>query len=214
MSSHAVIFDLDGLLADTEILHCQAYVTALAEMGVTLTNAEYEEHWVRRGLGIVELCEQRNLHIEPLAARARKLQVYETLVRSNVRAMPGAHELIALLRPAYALAIGTSSMRVSADLVLQILAFDFEVITTADDVRRIKPHPDIFLEAARRLNVAPSHCVVIEDAEKGILAANAAGMKSIAVPNRHTSGHDFSRATRIFQSLNELTLRDFTALFP
>ena len=213
MPSHAVIFDLDGLLADTEILHCQAYVAALAEVGVVLTDAEYEEHWIRRGAGIVELCHERNLSIDPYAARARKLAHYETLVRTNVRAMPGAHELVRSLRRVYAIALGTSSTRQSADLVITALGFDFPVITTADDVSRTKPSPDIFVECARRLGIAPSNCVVLEDAEKGIIAAYAAGMKSIAVPNRHTRTHDFRLATRVVGSLTELTLHDIERLF-
>jgi HAD superfamily hydrolase (TIGR01509 family) len=212
MLTRAVIFDLDGLLADTEILHCRAYVAALGEMGVTLTNADYEEHWIRRGLGIVELCQQRQLAIDPLAARARKLALYESLVRTNVDPMPGAHELVNLLRPTYALAIGTSSTRQSAELVLNTLGFAFSIVTTADDVAKTKPSPDIFIEAARRLGVEPAHCVVLEDAEKGVIAAAAAGMKSIAVPNRHTINHDFRLASRVVPSLVGLTLQDFSAL--
>lgn len=213
MASRAVIFDLDGLLADTEVLHCQAYLTALAEFGVTLTNADYEEHWIRRGAGIVELCSERGLPIDPLAARARKLELYQELVRKSARAMNGAHELVERLRSAFPLAVGTSSMRTSAQLVLTSLGFDFPVIVTADDVARIKPGPDIFLEAARRLGVEPRDCVVLEDAEKGIIAAHAAGMKSIAVPNRHTHTHDFSAATRVVSSLLELTTDDFARVF-
>lgn len=213
MASHAVIFDLDGLLADTEVLHCQAYATALTEFGVTLTNAEYEEHWIRRGAGIVELCSERGLTIDPLAARARKLTLYEELVRDGARAMNGAHELVQRLRSAYSIAVGTSSTRASAQLVLTSLGFRFPVVVTADDVARIKPSPDIFLEAARRMRVEPRHCVVLEDAEKGILAARAAGMKCIAVPNRHTRSHDFRAATRVVDSLSELGTEDFAHLF-
>src|SRR5688572_16530423 len=191
MPSRAVIFDLDGLLADTEILHCQAYVAALAEQGVTLTDPEYEEHWIRRGLGIVELCRERALAIDPHATRNRKLALYEALVKTHVRAMPGAHELVNSLRPGFALAVGTSSLRASAELVLAVLGFAFPVVIAADDVARVKPSSEIFLAAACRLGVPPSKCVVVEDSEKGIVAAHAAGMSSIAVPNRHTHAHDF-----------------------
>jgi HAD superfamily hydrolase (TIGR01509 family) len=213
MHSHAVIFDLDGLLADTELLHAQAYVAALHEVGVTLSKEDYEEHWIRKGLGIAELCLARELTIDPLAARARKLALYETLVRSRVEPMPGAHEGVAALRPNYALAVGTSSKRQSALLVLDSLGFEFSVVVTASDVTRLKPSPDIFIEAARRLNVHANNCVVVEDAEKGVVAAAAAGMKCIAVPNRHTSKHDFSLATRVISNLTELTPKIVAEVF-
>lgn len=208
-----MIFDLDGLLADTEVLHCQAYVTALAEVGVRLTDVEYEDHWVRRGLGIVDLCRERALSIDPLVTRARKFTHYQTLVQRAVRAMPGALEIVHALRPTYALAVGTSSTRESALLVLNQLGLEFEVVVTADDVARIKPSPDIFLEAARRLGTPPSNCVVFEDAEKGIIAAHAAGIKSIAVPNRHTLTHDFSLASRVVNSLPVLSPSYLDELF-
>ncbi len=72
------------------------------------------------------------------------------------------------------------------------------------DVVRTKPHPDIFLHAAEKMNAAPEQCVVIEDAEKGVPAAYAAGMKCIAVPNAHTADNDFSKATLVVDSLEEI----------
>jgi beta-phosphoglucomutase-like phosphatase (HAD superfamily) len=72
-------------------------------------------------------------------------------------------------------------------------------------VERIKPYPDIFLYVAKEMNMPPENCVVLEDAEKGILAADAAGMKSIAVPNIHTMNNDFSKATLVVKSLEEVS---------
>jgi putative hydrolase of the HAD superfamily len=70
----------------------------------------------------------------------------------------------------------------------------------------MKPAPDLFLRAAERLGVAPSGCVVVEDAEKGVIAASRAGMRAIAIPNRFTQDNDFSRASRVLYSLEELTV--------
>ena len=73
------------------------------------------------------------------------------------------------------------------------------------DVAQVKPAPEIFLKAANLLGVAPAQCLVLEDAEKGILAAHRAGMRSVAIPNDYTRHHDFSKATRICNSLIEIT---------
>lgn len=79
------------------------------------------------------------------------------------------------------------------------------VILGFGDVERAKPWPDLFLLAAQRMAVPPQDCVVLEDSEKGVLAAAAANMRCIAVPNEHTSDHDFSKAWRIVPSLLALT---------
>ena len=82
----------------------------------------------------------------------------------------------------------------------------FEVIAGRQSVARSKPYPDIFLYVAEMLGVQPWNCLVIEDAEKGILAADSAGMKSVAVPNAQTKHHDFSKAALVTPSLENLNL--------
>ena len=93
------------------------------------------------------------------------------------------------------------------DAVLSTLKMKdyFEVICTRDDVIRLKPDPEIFITTAEKMQVPPSGCVVMEDAQKGIDAAHFAGMKSIAVPNIYTKDNDFSNATMIVNSLDEVT---------
>lgn len=82
----------------------------------------------------------------------------------------------------------------------------FGCVVTGDQVARPKPFPDVFLEAARRLGVEARECVVLEDAEKGVIAAKAAGMKCVAVPSGHTAGNDFSGSDLVVESLSVLTL--------
>jgi beta-phosphoglucomutase-like phosphatase (HAD superfamily) len=82
----------------------------------------------------------------------------------------------------------------------------FQAIVSGLDVARVKPAPDIFLAAARQVGALPRQCLVLEDAEKGVLAARKAGMSCIAVPTEQTRHHDFSKATRICSSLQEITL--------
>jgi HAD superfamily hydrolase (TIGR01509 family) len=201
-----VIFDLDGLLADTEPLHCRAYQMAFAERGVGLNANEYAEHWVRSGKGIVDWVESRGLAVDPHGLRARKSEHYLTLLESSLRPMEGALELLDALQGIRRMALASSSYRDAIDGVLAGLRIApyFEAIVSGLDVANVKPSPDIFLKAARDLAVDPSECLVLEDAEKGVIAAHRAGMRCVAVPNDFTKHHDFSMATRVCSSLREV----------
>ncbi len=203
-----VIFDLDGLLADTEKLHWRAYQEALQAHGAVLTEADYAEHWVRAGKGIGDWVAQRGLNLDPLALRTHKARRYLELLTTDLRPMDGALKLLETLRGKKTLALASSSYRDAVEGVVRGLDIGhyFQVIVTGLDVERVKPAADIFLAAARQARVRPSQCLVLEDAEKGVLAAHRAGMRSIAVPNRYTRHHDFSQAARICSSLNEVTL--------
>jgi len=197
---------LDGLLADTEKLHQSAYQTVLSELGIELSDEEYEDHWIRCGKGIDAFIAQRNLAVDPNFVRREKARLYEKLVSSGVEPMPGATELLCSLQGRKLMGLATSSYPKDAYAVLDVLALVdfFSCVATKSNVERIKPYPDIFLYIANEMNTLPEHCLVIEDAEKGVLAADAAGMKSIAVPNRHTLSNDFSKAALVVSSLEEV----------
>ena len=201
-----VIFDLDGLLADTERLHRGAYKKVFSELQVALSDEEYEDHWIRWGKGIDAFVEERNLAIDPRLIRRNKAVLYGQMVLSEVKPMPGAWKLLNALKGRKQLALATSSYPRDAHTVLDTLGFTdfFAYVATKGNVERIKPYPDIFLHVAREMKTPPEQCLVIEDAEKGILAADAAGMKSIAVPNEHTRSNDFSKATLVLNSLDQI----------
>ena len=211
-----VIFDLDGLLADTERLHCRAYQDALLRHGAVLTDSEYADHWVRAGRGIGDWVSIRGLTLDPLALRADKSERYLQLLTVSLRPMDGALPLLQNLHGKKTLALASSSYRDAVDAVLYGLdiAHYFKAIVSGLDVARVKPAPDVFLAAARAVGVSPSECVVLEDAEKGVVAAHEAGMACIAVPNEHTRSHDFSKAARICASLNEITVELIEKLKP
>ena len=190
----AVIFDLDGLLADTEKLHLSSYKTVFSKLGFELSDQEYADHWIRDGQGTDAFVAKKNLSFDPDFVRKEKAILYKKLVSSSAETMPGARELLCSLKGKKKMALATSSHPKDAHEVLKALDIEdfFSCVAAKFSVQRIKPFPDIFLYAANEMNIPPENCLVMEDAEKGILAADAAGMKSIAVPNKHTMDNDFS----------------------
>ena len=203
----AIIFDLDGLLADTEKLHLSAYKKVFSELGIELSDQEYENHWIRDGQGTDEFVKKWHLSLDPDFVRNEKALIYKKLVSSSAEPMPGARELLCSLKGKKTMALATSSRPKDAQAVINALDFEvfFSYVAAKFSVERIKPFPDIFLYVANAMNVPPENCLVMEDAEKGILAADAAGMKSIAVPNIHTMNNDFSKATLVVKSLEEVS---------
>lgn len=204
-----MIFDLDGLLADTEKLHSRAYQDAFDQYGFSLTEEDYAEHWIRRGGSVGEFISGRGWNIDPDVVRVTKAKRYEELVNSNAEPMPGAIPLLREMAGWKKLALATSSYEDAANAVLKALKMRdfFSCIATRSSVERIKPFPDLFLYVAHVLGERPEKCLVFEDSEKGIVAARAAGMKCIAVPNIHTFDHDFSKATVVLSSLEDV-IRD------
>jgi HAD superfamily hydrolase (TIGR01509 family) len=204
----AILFDLDGLLTDTEPCHFRAYQAALASFGVDVGWDEYSRHWIREGKGIAEFADRHRLALDLAEVRRRKAVHYRRLVARDARLMPGAWDLLVRLRGRRRLALVTSSYLEDARCVLDTLRLTpfFEVIVGKTGTIRVKPAPDLFLAAAAQLQVAPRACLVLEDAEKGVRAAVAAGMRAIAVPSEYTRHNDFGLASRVVTCLDEVTL--------
>jgi len=202
-----LIFDLDGTLADTEKLHCLAYQQALGEVGVDISEAEYNEHWIRLGMNIDEFIASRGLPVDPDLIRVRKAERFDHLARTVAEAMPGVPETLAELREHKRLVLATSSYRDAASTVIERLrlAHFFEYVATKENAARVKPAPDIHFHLLEALALSPGECLVVEDAEKGVRAATAAGMKCVAIPNPRTASHDFSLAEVKLGSFGELT---------
>jgi HAD superfamily hydrolase (TIGR01509 family) len=209
-----LIFDLDGTLADTEILHCRAYQQALMTFGFAISEDEYEEHWIRQGGNIDEYVAKHGLDVDPDVIRREKARHFENLARTEARPMPGVHAALDRLRWRYRLVLATSSYRDAATAVLDSLqiADMFEYIATKESAARVKPAPDVHFHVLEKLRARPQECLVVEDAEKGVKAATAAGLRCVAIPNPLTADHDFSDATLVLDSISELTSDRFREL--
>lgn len=186
----AVIFDLDGLLADTEPLWTESARRLLARRGLQYA-PELKARTIGRHpievMGIYK--ETYRLEEEPAALAAERVALLRELYEKDLRPMPGAPELVgALAAERVPMAVASSSPASLIELVLDRLELgqDIPVRVGSERVQRGKPAPDLFLLAAAELGVPPSACVVLEDAPAGMLAARAAGMLCVAVPGPHT----------------------------
>jgi HAD superfamily hydrolase (TIGR01509 family) len=188
----AIIFDMDGLLVDSEPVAADALRTFLLGHGRELTAETLEGTLGRRlpeAIAVVAAAHDLPGPLDDLVAAYARMRL--EALRGNVAAMPGAAALLDWVRAfGLASALATSSDRAQADVSLAEagLVGRFDVMVTGDEVRHGKPAPDLFLLAAERLGVPPEACLVFEDAPAGLDAAARAGMRRVWVPNAHT-GH-------------------------
>ena len=206
-SFDVVLFDNDGVLVDTEPLFLRATQELLATVGVAIDAEVYREISLVRGESVFELAEAKGLSAgEIRALRARRDVRYAELVRSGVDVLPGVRSTLQRLRGVRPLAIVTSSGRSHfEDIHRQTdLLGHFEFVLAEGDYARHKPHPDPYLAAAARFGVAPACCLVIEDTQRGLAAADAAGMKCIVIPQALSRGSDFGRAEQVLDSMEQL----------
>jgi len=214
--THAILWDLDGVLVSSMDFHYRAYDEVLSKRGVKLSRERYLRDMIglrnytilRRVLGdlpddeIMRLAEQKE-------------ETFRRLVRGHVEPLPGAAETVRRARDdGIKQAIVSSTPRANIELMLQSLElYDcFEAIVGEEDAARGKPDPEGFLLAATRLGIAPAGCVVIEDAPEGIAAGKAARMRCIGVTTTRAA-EKLSQADLVVGSLEDERVWDFVAGF-
>jgi beta-phosphoglucomutase len=187
----AAIFDMDGVLIDSGAHHRRAWRALLAELG---TEPADPEHW-RLTIGrpseeaIPLLLGRRVSGAEARRLARRKRDLYQEQAQAGLEPVPGVRAFLeSLARLDVPRAVGTSASRWDAERLLDDLGLlrHFDVVVTSDDVMLGKPDPEVWTQAARRLRIAPSHCVIFEDAVVGIQAARSAGMRAIGVTTAHS----------------------------
>ncbi|MBV9706723.1 MAG: HAD family phosphatase [Chloroflexi bacterium] len=186
MANHiqAVIWDLDGVIIDSGEEHRQAWQRLAREEGVPLSDAQFWATFGQRNDAITAqlwgpLPQQQ---VQELADR--KESYFREIIGRTVTALPGSLELMSALQAAgYKQGLGSSTPIANLNLISEVLGLDryLSVLVSGETVPRGKPAPDLFLKVAEQLGVAPTHCLVIEDAVAGVQAAHAAGMRCIAV---------------------------------
>lgn len=187
---YLVIFDMDGVLADTGPIHFQSWVKmANEDAGVNFTKEFFEESFGQQSIPITRKLVGTNVEQALVEKWANlKEKYYREMVKNKLEAIPGVIELIRdLKKENIKMAVGSSGPLENVELLLTSLKIKhyFDVVITAEDVKNGKPDPDVFLIAANKLDLKPENCLVIEDAPVGIEAAKRAGMKSIALTTTH-----------------------------
>jgi HAD superfamily hydrolase (TIGR01509 family) len=206
----AVVFDLDGVLLDTEELWNEARRQIAEERGgrwrddaqramMGMSSPEWSEY-MHEVIGVPD---------PPEEISAEVVKRLESLYRERLPLVPGALEAVQRIGDVWPLAIASSSNRPLIDLFLELTEADdlFRATVSSEEVARGKPAPDVYLDAARRMGAEPTSCAAIEDSENGIRSAEAAGLRVIAIPNRVFAPSDdaLSLAQVVLRSLDELT---------
>jgi beta-phosphoglucomutase len=186
----AIIWDLDGTLIDSSAYHWEAWQEVMTAENLPLTYEEYVADFGKRNDEILRGRLGPDLTDGDIARiTGAKEERYRELVRERgLKLLPGAgYWLNQLKADRWLQALATSSPRNNIGAVFAALGIGnyFDVVVSSEEVKHGKPHPDVFLAAAEKLNIAPGSCIVIEDAPAGIEAAHRAGMKAIGVRTTH-----------------------------
>jgi HAD superfamily hydrolase (TIGR01509 family) len=220
----AIVFDMDGLLADTEPISFRSWSTMIArDYGVPITAAD--ERWSAAVVGksgpvVWELISDHfglpvELPRDLPSLRDRSREIYHQMLAEGVPPMPGAVELVRACHAAgLTLGVASSSGIDEIHTVLTSLGIIdlFAALTSGKEVPQSKPDPAIYRLACERLGVAPEEAVALEDSGPGVAAARAAGLRCLAIPSEVTIAHDLSPASAMRRTLVGVTPADLAAL--
>jgi HAD superfamily hydrolase (TIGR01509 family) len=203
----AIFWDNDGVLVDTERLYFRATQHVLATVGVALTKTQYIDLFLVQGKGAWHLAADKGVSPSVIAQlRHERNTLYRTLLCQEPLLMAGVRDVLDALHGRYVMGIVTSSEPDHLALIHQRtgLVPYFQFVLTASDYTHSKPHPEPYLLAVERSGYRQEECLVVEDSERGCMAAKAAGLQCIVVPSEFTRGSTFAGAYKVLASLTEL----------
>jgi len=205
MKYKAVLFDMDGVIIDSEPIHFAAFQSTLEHNGQSLTQADYLKHFAGRTDedGFKEYFNSINETVDMPVILDRKTKAYLELAKDQLVAYQGVVDLIKKLAAEMSLALVTGSSKAEVNIVLNTLGISdcFSAMVCAEDVKNGKPDPEGYLKAQKMLKVHSPDCVVVEDSPSGISAAINAGFDCIAVTNTHSTD-DLKAATLTVEHLS------------
>jgi beta-phosphoglucomutase len=212
----AVLWDMDGVIADTMQYHFGAWHDILKTMGINVTLEEFRPLFGQRHDNIIRYALGNNLtHAQIEALSDKKQALYRERVAKDIRALPGALELITSLnKNKIKIALASSATPENVDVIVDGLKIrdKFQAFVNGPEVAEGKPSPLIFQLAAKKLGALPANCVVIEDAVAGVTAAKEGGMKCVAVTNSLPRAR-LTKADLIVDSLEEVNIEVLKGLF-
>jgi HAD superfamily hydrolase (TIGR01509 family) len=200
-----VLWDNDGVLVDTEGLYFRASQQILETVGVHLTREQFVDISLRRGESTFQLAAQRGVPLDEVARlRAQRDQLYAELLAVQPCVVEGAEEALRSLFDRVRMGVVTSSRRAHFDIAHAksgLLRF-FDFVVSHEDYRHSKPHPAPYLTAIERHRLVPHQCVAVEDTERGLASATAAGLRCVVVRTELTAHGDFRAAHRVLDSIS------------
>jgi len=215
-SKRAIIWDMDGVIADTGTYHCRSWQQAFKKQGINFTEEDFQHIFGQRNDTIIRKTLGRPLtQAEVDAIVQDKEEFFRQTVKQNLKLFPGVIDLLKTLQEnRIGSAIASSAPMENIRLILGGLGLEgyFQAIVYGREVTEGKPSPQGYLLAAQKLGVEPQNCIVIEDAVAGVTGAKRAGMHCIAVTNTHPP-ESLSEADLIVDSLEKISLEDLNRLF-
>jgi len=203
-----IIFDLDGVLLETEYYQWQGWVIPLREFGIELTKEKYFDYAGKNGRQIdKELIKDFNLNIKEGDLLSKKEPLLlKWFSEEKLNYMPYVKEALDFFNNKFKLVLCSGGSR--EEIILKLKNADliqyFAIIVAGSDVEKSKPAPDIYLKAQELIGLSKEECLAIEDTQYGLQAAKAAGLNCVAIPNEYSLKQDFSRADMVCKSLQEL----------
>lgn len=191
MNQYAVLFDMDGVICHTNPHHAKAFEAFFDSYNIPYTEKEFEEHmYGKHNSHIMTYFFKRPIHGEELLnLENQKEQLFRDIYKDKVETIPHFKSFLADLKANnFLTAVCTSAPRANMDLIIDTLEIrpQMQALLASEDVKLHKPHPEVYLNAASRLGIDPSRCVVFEDSFSGITAGLNSGMKVVAVLSSHT----------------------------
>jgi beta-phosphoglucomutase family hydrolase len=215
-SRQAVIWDMDGVIADTGIYHCRSWQHAFKKQGKSFTEEDFQHVFGRRNDTIIRKIMGQEMTQAEIDAIANDKEVFfRDSVKSNVRPFPGVIDLLKTLKTnGISAAIASSAPLENIRLILEEagVADYFQAVVFGREVSEGKPSPQVYLKAAQKLGAEPACCIVIEDAVAGVEGARRAGMSCIAVTNTHPA-NGLDQADLVVNSLEKVGLPELERLY-
>lgn len=196
----AIVWDNDGVLVDTEGLFFESNRRTLARIGIELSLEQFSELSMRQGRSAFRLAAERGWNERHIADLKRERDLlYSEMLRTQARLLPGVAETLQLLHGRMRMAVVTSSQRQHLDVIHATvgLAAYFEFVLAREDYKEAKPNSEPYLLALDTLGMKAEQCIAVEDSERGLAAARAAGLRCLVIPNDMTRNCSFQGATAI-----------------
>ena len=196
----AILWDNDGVLVDTECLFFESTRRTLATIGIQLSLEQFLDLSMRQGRSAFDLAIERGWPKEQVTQLKRERDLlYSEILRNQTRVLPGVTETLKALHGRMRMAVVTSSQRQHFDVMHADIGLTryFEFVLAREDYGKTKPNPESYLLALERLGMGAKNCVAVEDSERGLAAARAAGLRCLVIPNEVTRRCSFQGATAI-----------------